>query len=992
LYVVSAEATAAERAADHLLAATDFEGAVAGEQTARGNADVAADELALAAASLGAGAIVDDARSVADADPHADTAANLVHAWIGTRRDAVAAVRSALAAHEQATQRRDFQQAQVDRDSDTAEERAAATTAAGDTWQLAVDAYEAAVASWVAGSATIDAARLDAAVPSPATDPEVVRASLARLRSELHADFAVDRRNVEAQRESLDDERAELAEQRAAAESGSLVEPDPAPWRDDRTGRAGAPLWRLVDVVAGVDDAVLDGVESALVGAGLLDAWVTPDGVVDTASLASGPADIVLGASAASGRTLADVLVPLDGTAVATAAVRAVLASIAVRGPSDDDVAVAVRTDGSFRLGAASGRGPRRPAMLLGAEAQERRRLARIAELDAQIADVDARLGEIARELDAIERRRLAVDAELDAAPSGQAVLDAAEAVKVAEYRLAEADDRLAAARAELAAAEQHVRERLRDLTTLGAQQDLPTDRAALAEVESALRRLEQSVDVWARRRRELHAAGRALERASEAASRAAAAAAAARADVEAKQRDADAAAGRVAALESSIGLEYRAVLDRVAVLGDDRRSSKDELRRLAVERPEIDKRVGQLEGELAHAESDRAAAEEDRARTHRHFVAAVAGGLAGDAGVQLAGDAELTTLTNVLEASRTVGAELERTPSDAAAIEKLSSRVDERLHTTRGALGGRADLDREWSNDGWWVLTASVSGVRRSVVTLAEAMDNELRASRAELQAEEEQLFEQVLAGSVRRALASRIRHAVELVKGINRQLAAVRTLAGDVAVRLAWEVDPEQLDAVKSARALLLRDPADLNDDETAALQSFVRARVDQARAELEANAPWEARLRESLDYRSWHRFSMQIAHRDWDGFQPATAARLQRLSTGERSIALHLPMIASIATHYADESGDPSGCPRLILLDELFAGVDPANRSQLFGTFTSWGLDAVLTSDHEWCQYASLDGIAIHHLHPPSGDEPVTSTRFTWDGRHRFLDEQA
>src|SRR5207248_129619 len=135
--------------------------------------------------------------------------------------------------------------------------------------------------------------------------------------------------------------------------------------------------------------------------------------------------------------------------------------------------------------------------------------------------------------------------------------------------------------------------------------------------------------------------------------------------------------------------------------------------------------------------------------------------------------------------------------------------------------------------------------------------------------------------------------------------------------------------------------------------------------------------------------HRFTLQIAHRDWHGYEPATGPRLQKLSTGERSIALHLPMIASVAAHYADDAGEPAGCPRLILLDELFAGVDTANRAQLFGAFSTWQLDAVFTSDHEWCQYADLDGIAIHYLHPPTNDDPVTSTRFTWNGAVRRID---
>ena len=49
--------------------------------------------------------------------------------------------------------------------------------------------------------------------------------------------------------------------------------------------------------------------------------------------------------------------------------------------------------------------------------------------------------------------------------------------------------------------------------------------------------------------------------------------------------------------------------------------------------------------------------------------------------------------------------------------------------------------------------------------------------------------------------------------------------------------------------------------------------------------------------------------------------------------------------------------------MLLDELSAGVDTANRSQLSGTWPAWDLDAVFTSDHEWCQLEDLDSSTIH-----------------------------
>jgi hypothetical protein len=464
--------------------------------------------------------------------------------------------------------------------------------------------------------------------------------------------------------------------------------------------------------------------------------------------------------------------------------------------------------------------------------------------------------------------------------------------------------------------------------------------------------------------------------------------------DRDAAQRDVAQVEERVTTLESTIGQEYRDVLARLDALNAERRAAQDRRRQLDDRRPELERRIGRLESAVEEAEAARVRADEERAEAHRRFVAAVTDGLADDASIAVPD--LLDSITAILSAARAVAAELAGAVNDPArdeqAAERASARVDERLHQARARLGGRVDFSRELTADGWWKLTAFSAGIRRRTGELSDAFGGELDQARAEFLAEEERLFEQVLAGSVRRALAARIRLANRLVDGVNDQLAKVRTAAGGVAVRLRWEVDADQLDAVKAARALLLRDPGDLTDDETASLQAFVRARVDQARAELEANAPWEARLRETLDYRSWHRFTLQLAHRDWEGYQPATPRRLQRLSTGERSIALHLPMLASIAAHYADDDGQPSGCPRLILLDELFAGVDSANRAQLLGTFASWDLDAVFTSDHEWCQYATLDGIAIHHLHPPVGDDPVTTTRFTWDGHQRTIDPPA
>ena len=72
---------------------------------------------------------------------------------------------------------------------------------------------------------------------------------------------------------------------------------------------------------------------------------------------------------------------------------------------------------------------------------------------------------------------------------------------------------------------------------------------------------------------------------------------------------------------------------------------------------------------------------------------------------------------------------------------------------------------------------------------------------------------------------------------------------------------VDPEQPDPVKSARSLLLKDPASLSSNERTALYAFFRARLDEVRAGLDGSAGWDTRLREALDYRNWHRFAVEV-----------------------------------------------------------------------------------------------------------------------------------
>lgn len=92
------------------------------------------------------------------------------------------------------------------------------------------------------------------------------------------------------------------------------------------------------------------------------------------------------------------------------------------------------------------------------------------------------------------------------------------------------------------------------------------------------------------------------------------------------------------------------------------------------------------------------------------------------------------------------------------------------------------------------------------------------------------------------------------------------------------------------------------------------------------------------------------------------------------------LHLPLFAAAASFY--EAAGPTA-PRLILLDEAFAGIDRETRAQLMGLLREFDLDFMMTSFEEWGFYQQLDGLSTYNLSRERGMKGVYADWFLWDG---------
>ena len=202
----------------------------------------------------------------------------------------------------------------------------------------------------------------------------------------------------------------------------------------------------------------------------------------------------------------------------------------------------------------------------------------------------------------------------------------------------------------------------------------------------------------------------------------------------------------------------------------------------------------------------------------------------------------------------------------------------------------------------------------------------------------------------------------------------------------RLRWEPLSAEEGApagLEQARERLLNTSADLwsAEDRSAVgrmLQQQIAAERSRADAEVSGGSLVD-QLARALDYRHWHRFRIE---RQQDGQWRKLSGPA---SSGERALGLTVPLFAAIASFY-DEHGGNRLAPRLMLLDEAFAGIDDAARAHCMGLVREFDLDFVLTSEREWACYAELPGVAICQLQRREGIDAVFVSRWTWDGRSR------
>lgn len=804
-----------------------------------------------------------------------------------------------------------------------------------------------------------------------------------RARDAASRRLTFERTTEESRRTSLLEQVRQTEEAIRELEEGIHI-PPPTPHTrlSSRDDRPGAPFWKTCDFLPEVSEQDRAGIESALEAAGLLDAWLLPDGtLIDPATEdtflqpGSDPSHAPEHSLAAWLRPALDTEDPQTVLLTHNVVQRALLLLGGIKEIGDHWVS----NDGSWRLGPLQGFWRKPGAEHIGESSRAAARRRRLAQLREELAAQHQELDSSKSALQTIEEREQRLRSEYAEAPSEQPLLRAAFTLADAAQRHIEADENHQEAVSHFQKAreiwEQARKDRdatARDLKLTSWVDCLDQFREALANYEGALNAVWPNWQHWVQCLRQLNNA---------------------RLRAEAAERENHRLEERRIEV-THIAIKTQSHYETLeASQGKEAREIRESFRNAQLKVEQLDKNIKTNQDAWRKAAGDsQAALEKQRHQTEQRNKAEIHRAAAIDAlkrfaEYRLLEEADDQLLLQDLPADWSVSRAVdvarhtEQVLRTVEATDETWRQRQQSIHQTiqhlRDRLIPQGHQPDVMQIDDITVVRVLFQARTRSINELRKAFEFEVEERRRLLDAKEREVIENHLIGEAAAEMQRRLRDAENWVRQTNAELESRPTSTG-MLLRFAWIPDPDGPQGLDAARKLLLRTTELWTPEEREGLARFLQDRIQAEQIE-NPSASWRDRLASALDYRRWHRF---VVERRQNGeWHRLTRRTYGTGSGGEKALALTLPQFAAAAAHY--RSACPEA-PRLILLDEAFVGIDREMRAKCMGLLVQFDLDFVMTSESEWGCYGTVPSLTICHLLTRPGIEAVAVTRWQWNGQ--------
>ncbi len=331
-----------------------------------------------------------------------------------------------------------------------------------------------------------------------------------------------------------------------------------------------------------------------------------------------------------------------------------------------------------------------------------------------------------------------------------------------------------------------------------------------------------------------------------------------------------------------------------------------------------------------------------------------------------------------------------------------LVGALHENYHKYSGSLLGYGiameDCFEEGASDGLSLrkrqrIYSVWNGKKLYFAQFVQALKNSIEETELLIQEKDREIFVDILSRTLSQQLTDRIEESRQWIRNMSALMKDMDTSMG-LSFSLEWRArsaeGDQEIDTLELEK-LLRRDQSLLTSEDIERVARHFRSKIQTEKAKLEENGSvinYIDMVRDALDYRKWFEFRM-FFYRNQGEKKPLTNGAFNKFSGGEKAMAMYVPLFAAVSAQYQKSS--KQDFPRMMALDEAFAGVDDKNISSMFKLVNTLDFDYIMNSQAIWGCYETVPALRISELYRPADARTVTVIHYTWNGHERILDEQ-
>lgn len=284
--------------------------------------------------------------------------------------------------------------------------------------------------------------------------------------------------------------------------------------------------------------------------------------------------------------------------------------------------------------------------------------------------------------------------------------------------------------------------------------------------------------------------------------------------------------------------------------------------------------------------------------------------------------------------------------------------------------------------------LRCKIQGKDVGFLVLLQEIEKNIEEQSLLISEEERRIFEDVLMNTISQKVKAKIHQSKNWVTKINKLMESMDT-SSSLKLSLTWA--PKKADSEGQLDVSDLIDILERGDrcteEELKSLGEHFSVKVKEALRSYEGTGEvrnYHTIIKEVLDYRHWYEFKLYFTKKG-ERRSELTNNKFFQFSGGEKAMSMYIPLFSAIYARYEKANLD---CPRIISMDEAFAGVDENNIRDMFRLLKQLELDYILNSQILWGDYDTVEALAIAELIREDNDDVVTILRYEWNGKEKIL----